>query len=53
MSKEEAKRLAVEDPELADPAAMAALTERPALTLLLKKSPEKEVEGDIIGEPLT
>lgn len=47
LGKLEARRLAVEEPELGAPAAVATLTERPALALLLKKLPEKE--GDVVG----
>ncbi|KAJ8726006.1 hypothetical protein PYW07_000704 [Mythimna separata] len=46
VGKEGAKILAVEEPELAEPNAMAALIERPSLALLFKKMPDKE--GDII-----
>ncbi|XP_063375879.1 thioredoxin domain-containing protein 3 homolog isoform X1 [Cydia fagiglandana] len=46
LGKIEARRLAVEEPEMGKPAAMTALTERPSLALLLKKQPDKE--GDII-----
>ncbi|XP_028164011.1 thioredoxin domain-containing protein 3 homolog [Ostrinia furnacalis] len=46
LGKDDARRLAVEDPELKLPAALAALAERPALSLLLKKLPE--TEGSII-----
>ncbi|CAG9121810.1 unnamed protein product [Plutella xylostella] len=43
---EGARILAVEDPTLGAPPALAALVERPSLTLLLKKLPEKD--GDVL-----
>ncbi|CAG9784744.1 unnamed protein product [Diatraea saccharalis] len=46
LGKDGAKRLALEDPELNSAAAITVLSERPALTLLLKKMPEKD--GSII-----
>ncbi|RVE55167.1 hypothetical protein evm_000065 [Chilo suppressalis] len=46
LGKDGAKRLALEDPELNSAAAVGVLSERPALTLLLKKMAEKE--GNII-----
>ncbi|CAH0603556.1 unnamed protein product [Chrysodeixis includens] len=46
VGKEGAKILAVEEPELGEPAAAAAIIERPSLALVFKKMPEKE--GDII-----
>ncbi|KAJ2944432.1 hypothetical protein O0L34_g3768 [Tuta absoluta] len=46
LGKDGAKRLAVEDPAMASDAAAAALLERPALALLLKKQPERE--GEVI-----
>lgn len=48
VGKEGARILGVEDPEMAEPGAAAALIERPSLALLFKKAPDKE--GDIIGE---
>lgn len=47
VGKEGAKILAVEEPELGEPNAAAAIIERPSLALLFKKMPDKE--GDIIG----
>ncbi|KAF9408443.1 hypothetical protein HW555_011878 [Spodoptera exigua] len=46
VGKEGAKILAVEEPELGEPNAAAAIIERPSLALLFKKMPDKE--GDII-----
>ncbi|KAJ0181537.1 hypothetical protein K1T71_002259 [Dendrolimus kikuchii] len=46
LGKDEARVLAVEEPELAQPATAAALVERPSLALLLKKLPDKD--GDVI-----
>ncbi|KAI5635970.1 thioredoxin domain-containing protein [Phthorimaea operculella] len=46
LGKDGAKRLAVEDPAMGSDAAAAALLERPALALLLKKQPERE--GEVI-----
>lgn len=46
LGKEEARVLAAEQPDLGQPNATNALTERPSLALLLKKMPDKE--GDII-----
>ncbi|XP_059058999.1 thioredoxin domain-containing protein 6-like [Achroia grisella] len=42
VGKDGAKRLAVEDPEFGEEAVVALLAERPALVLLLKKTPDKE-----------
>ncbi|KAL0894362.1 hypothetical protein ABMA27_012986 [Loxostege sticticalis] len=42
VGKDDARRLAVEDPELKIPAALTALAERPAMSLILKKLPETE-----------
>ncbi|XP_034831484.1 thioredoxin domain-containing protein 3 homolog isoform X2 [Maniola hyperantus] len=46
VGKDGARILAMEDPEFAHPEAAAALVERPALALLLKKMPDKE--GNVI-----
>lgn len=48
VGKDDARRLAVEDPELKIPAALTALAERPAMSLILKKLPE--TEGCVVGE---
>lgn len=47
VGKEGAKILAVEEPELGEANAAAAIIERPSLALIFKKVPDKE--GDIIG----
>ncbi|GBP53190.1 hypothetical protein EVAR_8967_1 [Eumeta japonica] len=47
VGRESARWLAVEEPELGAPPALAALAERPSLALLLKKMPDRE--GDVIA----
>lgn len=47
LGKDGARVLAVEEPELGQPASATVLAERPSLALLLKKMPDRD--GDVIG----
>lgn len=51
LGQQGARALAAEAEEMGSAGATAALVERPALALLLKKLPDKE--GDVIGQLLT